>query len=218
MKKNNLFFAIILALPLFIIGCSSSKQAVGVLRDLGPNGELSLCNSELSWGSNTLLTAGLFGSAAAVLEDGKNQRDRPYYEVLCKDINKIFEDSLAASRTFKYSFFTTLATQKDGKQNSVKEIIKDNRLFACITTKSTLAYTGIAGKNLELFTVWEVTGPSGWKLEIETDAVTTETFGFVPDRGNPEYKPVWLELARESTRQFKNNFAEMMQEARMGNK
>jgi hypothetical protein len=217
-KKNNYFFfaMFIILLPLFI-GCSSSKQTVDVLRNLEPNGQLSLCKYELSWGSNTLLTGALFGGAAAVLEEAKNQGDRPYYEVLCNDLNKIFEDSLGTYNTFKYSLSTNLVIQKDGEQKSVEEIIKDNNLFACVTAKSVLAYTGILGKKLELFTTWEITGLPGWKLELETDAVSLTTYGFQPNRGNPEYKPVWLELAKESAQQFKQKFTEMLNESRKTN-
>jgi len=212
MKKNHHLFSVaIVIFQLSFFGCSSSRQFVGVLRNLTPESRLSLCKYELIAGSNT---AALFGIIGAVADEIKNSRDRPYYQDLCMELNRICEDTLKLSKTFEYVPAETLTTLQDGKPMPIEMIAKNNNLYACVSAKSTLGIAFGWNKEIVLRTWWEITGPSGWKLEIETEAVSKETYGTFPDVGDPSLRPVWLGLAKESVKQFQEKFYEMMKEAR----
>lgn len=213
-KKNYLFFVIIVIFPLLIVGCSSSKQFVGVLRNLTPESKISMCKYELIGGSNT---SGLFGLLGTITDQIKNNSDRPYYEQLYMELIRIYVDTLKLSSAFQYCPAEKLITLQDGKPLSIDMIAKENNLFACVSAKSGLSVATGWNKKIVLTTWWEITGPSGWKLEIETEAVSKETHGVFPDVGDPSLKPVWIDLAKESSKQFQEKFYEMMKEAKSMN-
>lgn len=213
-QGKHLFYAVIIILQVSILGCSSSRQFVGVLRNLTPESKLSLCKYELIAGSNT---AALFGLIGAVADEIKNSHDRPYYQDLCMELNRISEDTLKLGTSFKYCPSEELTVLCDGELMPIDMIAKANNLFACVSAKSTLGIAFGWNKEIVLRTWWEITGPSGWKLEIETEAVSKDTYGTFPDVGDPGLRPVWLDLAKESVKQFQEKFYEMMKEARSMN-
>jgi len=208
---NYLFFVIIVMFLFSIIGCGSSKQFVGDLRNLTPESKISMCRYELIGGTDS---RGFFGLLGTLTEQIKNNSDRPYYQQLCLEVYRIYVDTLKLSNAYRYSPAEELKTLQDGKPMSIEMVAKENNLFACVSAKSGLSVAQGWNKNLVLTTSWEITGPSGWKLKIETEAVSKETHGVFPDVGDPSLKPVWIDMAKVSVKQFQDKFYEMMNEAR----
>jgi hypothetical protein len=209
-------FAILLT-QLLTIGCSSSMQSVTALHDMNSESKLCLCECRLlqehlmrSYGGS----AGLLGNMAAAGSNSAKEGAEVYFVKLRKDMTHIFEDSLNQSRDYQYYPAEKLAGAGDEKSESIETTAKNNGLYACVKAKAGLGYTGLmCGKKLKLVVWWEIIGPAGWTLKLETDAYTTDTYGFMPVRENPELRPVWLELASQSVSQFKIKFRQMMQDA-----
>jgi hypothetical protein len=170
-------------------------------RGLGPDRSLSLCEFNLlnAAGSGTGV---LLGLAGAIYDANKAQKDAPYAKELTADFNGIYEGALMGAGSFPYMPRAKLAPSQDGKPMPMDAVAKGNGLHACLTAKSSLLVLVGWNKKVEVATTWELTGQSGWKMTIETEAISREPQGMGPDTADPKLKPVFIELAHESVQRF----------------
>jgi hypothetical protein len=87
-------------------------------------------------------------------------------------------------------------------------VARGNGLHACLKATSSLLVAVGWHKKVKVATTWEMTGRSGWKMTIETEAISQESQGMFPDTADPKLKPVFLELAHESVQMFLAQLAE----------
>lgn len=90
----------------------------------------------------------------------------------------------------------------------MQAVVNGNGLHACVAAKSSLLVLVGWNKKVSVSTVWELTGRSGWKMTIETEAISQESQGMFPDTADPKLRPVFVGLARESAAKFLASLAE----------
>ena len=189
------------------------------LRDLGPDKKICLCafrllgadaekNSRAGWAS----FGGIVGSAIAASINA-NAEDSPYAKELSTEFQNIFERALRGTGAFQLSAPQGLIREKNGKPLTLSGVAAANDLFACVTAQSGLGVGFGFKKKVKAGTKWELTGSPGWQLEIETEATSEEGQDTFPNPGDPKYKPVMLQLARDSARQFVEQLSQMMKDA-----
>ena len=196
----------LLSVSVLLTSCMAhvqSRLAPEVLQEraLGPDRSLSLCEFNLlnAAGSNTAVVLGLAG---AIYDANKAQKDAPYARELTADFNGIYEGALMGAGSFPYVPKAKLAPSQDGKPVPMDALAKGNGLHACLAAKSSLLVRAGWNKKVAVGTTWELTGRSGWKMTIETDADSQETYGMGPDTADPKLKPVFIALAQESVQKF----------------
>ena len=205
-NRSGLAIGMLLSVPVFLTSCMAhveTRLAPEVLQEraLGPDRSLSLCEFNLlnAAGSNT---AAVLGIAGAIYDANKAQKDAPYARELTADFNGIYEGALMGAGSFPYVPKAKLAPSQDGKPMPMDALAKDNGLHACLTAKSSLLVLVGWNKKVAVGTTWELTGRSGWKMTIETEADSQETYGLGPDTADPKLKPVFIQLAHESVQKF----------------
>ena len=196
----------LLSVPALLSSCMAHVEprlAPEVLqeRGLGPDRSLSLCGFDLlnAGGSGT---GALLGLAGAIYDANKAQKDAPYARELTADFNGIYEGALMGAGSFPYVPRAKLTLSQDGKPMPMDALAKGNGLHACLTAKSSLLVLVGWNKKVSVATTWELTGRSGWKMTIETEAISKEAQGMGPDTADPKLKPVFIELAQESVQMF----------------
>lgn len=176
-------------------------------RALGPDRSLSLCEFDLlnAGGSGT---AALLGLAGAIYDANKAQKDAPYAVELAAGFSGIYEGALMGAGSFPYVLRAKLAHPQYGKSMPMDALAKGNGLHACLKARSSLLVLVGWNKKVSVATTWELTGRSGWKMTIETEAISREPHGIGPDTADPKLKPVFLELAQESVHMFLDQLAD----------
>ena len=214
--KQRVFFPILLSAGV-AWGGSGDEQA---LRDLGPDKKISLCafrllgadadkNNRAGWSS---FAGGIIGSAVAASINAHTE-DSPYARELSTEFRSILERGLRGAGAFQLSDAQDLVVARDGAPLTVSGVADTNDLFACVTAQSALGVGFGFKKKLKARTKWQLTGPSGWQLDIETEATAEEGQGTFPNPGDPKFKPVVLQLARDSARQFLEELSKEMKDA-----
>ncbi len=197
-------------LPLLLSGsfARAGSDEEKVLRDLGPDKKICLCAFRLQGAdaekNNRVGWFGLVGMAI-----NARREDSPYSQELAKEFQGIFEQALRGTGAFQLSAPQGLVGERDGKPLTTSEVAQENGLFACLTAESALGVGIGFKKKVKVATTWQLTGPSGWQLEIETEATPEQAQSTFPNPGDPKFKPVLLQLARDSARQFLEQFSEM---------
>lgn len=210
---NGLTIGTLLMVHLFLASCASTMSPIArhevspQMRALGPDRTLSLCEFGLrgAAGSNT---AWFFGIPGAIYDAAKMQKDRPYSIELRAEFIRIYEDALRGTGAFPYLPMDKLVYLQNGKPMPIDIMAKENDLHACLTARSDLLVKIGWNKKVEVATTWKITGQSGWKLKIETNAISKNGQGKFPDTADPKMKPVFLELAQENANQFLAKLAE----------
>lgn len=210
--KTGHAIGMLLMVQLSLVSCASSGSQVASreisqpTHALGPGRTLSLCEFGLrgAAGGNTTVFFGIIG---AMNDEYKRQKDMPYANELREDFIRVYEDTLKAVGIFPYLPMQKLAPLQNGKAMPLDIMAKENDLHACLSARSDLMIKMGWSKKVEVWTAWEITGQSGWKLKIETSAVSKEGQGLSPDPADPKMKPVFLQLARESVNQFLEKLA-----------
>ena len=176
-------------------------------RALGPDRSLSLCEFDLlnAGGSGT---APLLGLAGAIYDANKAQKDAPYAVELAAGFSGVYEGALMGAGSFPYVLRAKLAHPQYGKSMPMDALAKGNGLHVCLKARSSLLVLVGWNKKVSVATTWELTGRSGWKMTIETEAISREPQGMGPDTADPKLKPVFLELAQESVRMFLDQLAD----------
>jgi hypothetical protein len=202
----------LLMLQLSLVSCAHSGTQVASheipqpTHALGPGRTLSLCEFGLrgAAGGNTTVFFGIIG---AFNDEYKRQKDMPYAYELREEFIRVYEDTLKSVGIFPYLPMQKLAPLQNGKALPLDIMAKENDLHACLAARSDLMIKVGWSKKVEVWTAWEITGQPGWKLTIETSAVSKEGQGLSPNPADPKMKPVFLQLARESVSQFLEKLA-----------
>ena len=180
-----------------------------VLRDLGPERRLAVCNFELfgATGSNWSFFFGLVG---AVIDANNAAKGMPYAQELASDFLRVYETAMDETGAFRLAPLRSLVLAKGGKPLSLTEAVKENDLFACVSARTGLSSSFGWKKKVVITTQWRIAGMSGWELSLTTETKSEESQGVFPDTRDPKMKPLLLPLARENVRQFLVQLAEMM--------
>ncbi len=198
-------------------GCGTSRQSVGVLRDLRSESRLCLCDFELREEHQLRTYSGttnLLGAMSDAAANNAKTDAEQYYTILRVDMTRIFEDSLRLSNGFQYVPAGKLIAVKNDKSMPIDTIVKDNNLFACISARAGLGFASLLKRNLAIVTEWNIIGLSGRTMEIETEVRSKDTYGLMTNLQDPDLRPVWLDLARESASQLNTKLAQLIREAR----
>jgi formylglycine-generating enzyme required for sulfatase activity len=180
-----------------------------VLRDLGPGKKISICDFRLRGAAGGGIPPAFLGLGGAAVKD----KTSAYSQELSAEFLHIYEEALSQARAFQLSPCEGLVCAKNGNPLTLGEAARENGLFACVKVESILGVGLGFKKKVNVKTTWQITGPSGWMLEIETEAKPEDTQGTFPDTTDPRLKPVFLQLARESARQFLDKLGSMMKTA-----
>lgn len=210
--KSGLAIGTLLLFPVLLTSCMAHVEpllAPEVLQErvLGPGRSLSLCEFDLlnAAGSGT---AAILGLAGAIYDAAKAQKDTPYATELTADFSRIYEETLMGAGSFPYLLRAKLAPSPDGKPMPMDAAARGNGLHTCLKATSSLLVAVGWHKKVKIATTWEMTGRSGWKMTIETEAISQESQGMFPDTADPKLKPVFLGLAHESVQMFLAQLAE----------
>lgn len=203
-KKSASLIGMLFSLPALVIACAHSEPLTPEVlqeRMLRPDRPLSLCELNLlnAAGSGT---SAMLGLAGAIYDASKAQQDAPYAKELSAEFSGIYEAALGGAGAFPYVPRAKLAPSQDGKPLPMQAVANGNGLHACVAAKSSLLVLVGWNKKVSVSTVWEVTGRSGWKMTIETEAISKEAQGTFPDTADPKLKPVFVGLAQESAAMF----------------
>jgi hypothetical protein len=183
-------------------------------RALGSNRTLSLCRFDLVgagdgtiWHSKSEEVGGYYTRTTT------SATHTDYPNALATSFIQIYETSLRGAGAFTY--VPTPSVAKVGpngfggvgskREESVDVMVKESHLHACLMAFSVLEVKHVKfgwHKNVGVVTKWYLWGQSGWKLQIETDAVSADAQGVFPDPADPKLQPVFLELARNSVEQL----------------
>lgn len=210
-NMSGLRIGMLSLIPLLLIACAHSEPRLTpeVLQErmLRPDRPLSLCEFNLlnAAGSGT---SAFLGLAGAIYDASKAQQDAPYATALAAEFSGIYEGAMTGAGAFPYVPRAKLAPSPDGKPMSLQAVVNGNGLHACVAAKSSLLVLVGWNKKVSVSTVWELTGRSGWKMTIETEAISKEAQGTFPDTADPKLRPVFVELARESAAMFLASLAE----------
>jgi hypothetical protein len=183
---------------------------VQALRELGPDKKVGICDFRLRGAARGGIPPAFLGIWGALKKDPKAT---PYSEELGAGFMKIYEDVLAKAGAFQLSPSEALATAATEKPQTLSDAAKENGLFACVKAESLLGVALGWKKKVNVTTEWELIGPSGWEIKIKTKATSNETQGMSPDTADPNLKPVFLQLARDSVHQFLEKLGESMKKA-----
>jgi hypothetical protein len=208
---SGLRIGMLSSIPLLLFACAHAEPRLTpeVLQErmLRPDRPLSLCEFNLlnAAGSGSSAMLGLVG---AIYDANKAQKDAPYATALAAEFSGIYEGVLTGAGTFPYLPRAKLAQSPDGKPMPMEAVVNGNGLHACVAAKSSLLVLVGWSKKVSVSTVWELTGRSGWKMTIETEAISQEAQGVFPDTADPKLRPVFVGLARESVAMFLASLAE----------
>ena len=196
-----LFLAIVLwALPAW-----GDQGEARVLRDLGPEKTLGVCSVQVA-------PKPLSGGIVDALIDAA-RLNRAYAEEITASFRGIFEKALAGAGGFQLLPATRLVSETNGKPLNPVDCARANALFACVKSESGFGVKAGFSKPVKVKTYWQLVGPSGWTVELETEVVSEETFGVSPDTQDPSLKPVFLRLARHTVRLFLEKLNKIMEAA-----
>jgi formylglycine-generating enzyme required for sulfatase activity len=183
-----------------------------VLRDLGPDKSLCLCSFGLLGADEAkrdrVMWLGIIGAAI-----NAGRPDSPYTQELSAGFRSAFEQVLSGTGAFQLLPSERFAGEKNGKPLSLGEAARENALFACVKAESVLGVKSGFAKHVKVDTKWQLAGPSGWTIDIKTEAVSDDTFGVGPDTTDPVLKPIFRHLARHSAGQFLEKLNAMMKAA-----
>ena len=201
----------------------AGPEKPNVLRDLGPDKKMCLCAFRLLGADakqNIRASLSPFGLVGAVIgevvvanTDIAKGENATYPQQLSMEFQNIFEQALRGTGAFQLSAPQGLVRVKDGKPLTLSGVANENDLFACVKVESFLGVRFGFSKNVGVTTRWQIIGPSGWELKIATDATSEEGYGVGPNTGDPKFKPLFLQLARESARQFLEQLSKEMKDA-----
>jgi Protein of unknown function (DUF1566) len=214
MMKKAYVLAVLFLIQFLFSSCASRNANIKSFRDLCPEKKVGICSFTLGGaGSNAEKVAtaqvlgGLVGGLIAVAIYAGKEED-PYYLGLANEFYHIYEEKLGKSGFFQVTSPKNLIFQQDGKRLNMNDMAKKNNLYACVTAGSFLTNSAGFKKHLRVLTWWEITKSSGEKLKFTTQADSEEAQEVFPDKTDPKFKPLFLELARQSAQQFLEKLGE----------
>jgi len=116
------------------------------------------------------------------------------------DVERLYEETLKALGSVKYG-------DKDELTLAKGKAIQANHLCACVSAHAMLGVRVGFQKKVFIKTRWEIQGPSGCKVKMDTEVTSDETYGTFPNPADPKLKPVFLELARQTADEFSGRLA-----------
>jgi hypothetical protein len=125
---------------------------------------------------------------------------------------QLYNEALGKAGSYQYIDSNKLTMKKEKHNLSITEAIKENQLCGCINVHSFPGNTVGWKKKLRLKTTWEIVGALGWKYKFETNAVTRETHGVMPDPLDPQLESAYLDLGRENAMTFSEKLSELMKD------
>ena len=199
-------------LPLVLLASAAwaSSGDETALRDLGPGKKLCICGFHLRGAARGEIPPAFLGVWGA---RKKEPNATPYSEELSADFLRVYEQVLVKAGAFELSPSDGLRAGKGQEARALDAAARDNGLFACVSADSVLGVAMGWQKRVNVITEWLLTGPSGWEIRIKTKAASEQAQGMFPDTTDPALKPVFLQLARESARQFLEQLGAMMKES-----
>lgn len=169
--------------------------------------KMSLCTYQLMVGNSNV---GIAWTISEIYDASKKGNDASYYSVLQDSLISIAERSLNENRDIQYIPSIQIKKEKSEKPVTPDIVAKNNDLFACISAQSGLAAVMGWKKKGVLRTTWTVKCSSGYKVKIITSAESKERLAVFVDTADPKYEPVWLELQKESMKQFLDKLTSIM--------
>jgi hypothetical protein len=206
--KKAYVFAVLLLVQFLLSSCAGRNANMKSFQDLCPEKKVGICSFTLGGaGSNAEKVAtaqvlgGLAGGLIAVAIYSGKEED-PYYQELANAFYHIYEEELGKSGFFQVTSPKNLIFQQDGKRLNMNDMANRNNLYACVNVGSFLTYGGGVKKYMRVMTWWEITKSSGEKLKFTTQVTSDDAQEFFANKTDPKFKPVFLELARQSAQQF----------------
>jgi hypothetical protein len=212
---------ILLTVPLLLASCAgpattaSWGHALIKERALGSEKRLSLCGFRLVNAGNGTAHIATLDKMGSVTRITNYTMHTDYPDQLATGFIESYEHDLKGAGAFQYlpmpvpkhlvpTGAKSVSTEPMGP---VDKALSDNHLDACVEAVSVLKPDFGWIMKVAVATTWVVTGQSGWKLTIETYAISKEAHGKEPHMDDPKLRPVFLELANESVKQFLAEFA-----------
>jgi hypothetical protein len=135
-----------------------------------------------------------------------------YLQYLRMGIIRASESVLEGNDVFQYIPAKKLIYAESEETVPLEVFFQKNELYGALSVKATLGVCIGWKKKVNLTTTWEITNSSGYEFTIKTYSKSKKSHGMFPDTSDPELEPVFLDLAKENTRQFLEQLAVLLQE------
>lgn len=136
-----------------------------------------------------------------------------YSQEMANEFLSIFEGALGNTGAFQVRPSSQLIGMKNGAPLTMAEFARENGLFASVNADAAITVALGWKKKLNMKTEWLITTPLGAEIEISTKVSSREAQGMFPDSGDPKLKPVLLQMARDTARQFLDKLSELMKKS-----
>jgi hypothetical protein len=209
MNKTSVFVVLFLIQFLFLPCAGIATEDMKAFRDLCPEKKVGICSFELI-GADADKNARVqwFSFIGAAVNAALADQHSPYSQELTREFHQIYEEALGKSGFFQLSPAKNLIFLQDGKPLSVNDIANKNNLYSCVKAVSFMGIRIGFNKRVQVSTKWELTKPTGEKVEFTSEAISEDAHGVFVDPTDPKLKPVFLELARQNAQQFLTTLGE----------
>jgi hypothetical protein len=190
----------------------AEETAAPERRGEGSGKKMGMSEFLLRGGANLGFGLGVKKVRGDIYEADKDQNEMTYLQYLRMGIIKASESVLEGNDVFQYIPAKKLKYAESEETVPLEVFFQKNELYGALSVKATLGVCIGWKKKVNLTTTWEITNSSGYEVTIKTYSKSKKSHGMFPDTGDPELEPVFLDLAKENTRQFLEQLAVLLQE------
>jgi hypothetical protein len=198
---------------------SGNSAPVGRTEAAAPPLPLGLCDFRLDGSSkagNAAPLVGVLGGLPAGAVVGASGHHHAYFEGLNKQVEGVYETTLAESVQYRVVSGDTLRDSSGKRHLSMAAIAQGNGLFACVSAKPSWAAQFGKDKRAVITTRWEVVRPGGCKVKFMTSASSAESYQKLPNGADSTMSSVYIGLSKQDARKFMENLPSEMKRTGCG--